>query len=74
MATNPERIPPLPDLPFDIALQVFTDISLRPPGENSSKRADNEVLALVGQSVCSTILTSILFARKPALSSEQLTV
>lgn len=74
MAANPDHIPQLPDLPFDIALQVFTDVSLRPSDESGSKRSDNEVLALVGQTVCSAILTSILFSRKPPLGSEQLIV
>jgi hypothetical protein len=74
MAANPEQIPKLPDLPFDIALQVFTDVSLRPSDENGSKRSDNEVLAIVGQTVCSAIFTSILFSRKPPLGPEQLIV
>jgi dsRNA-specific ribonuclease len=70
----PIRVPNLPDLPFDIALQVFTDVSLRPPDDNGSRRADNEVLSVLGQSACSTILTSILCSRTPALSAGQIIV
>jgi hypothetical protein len=71
---SPNRIPPLPNLSFDIALQIFTDISLRPPGATSASRTDNEVLATVGQSACHAIITTHLFQRKPALSAEEIEV
>jgi hypothetical protein len=70
----PTRIPQLPDLPFDIALQVFTDVSLRPQDDNGSRGADNEVLSVLGQSACSTVLTSILCSRRPALSAPEIRV
>lgn len=70
----PIRVPPLPDLPFDIALQVFTDVSLRAQDDNGSRRADNEVLSVLGKSVCSTALTSILYSRMPALCTEDIIV
>lgn len=69
---QPEKVPSLPDVPFDIALQVFTDVSLRVPGD--SNRSDNEVLAIVGKSALESILTSILFHRMPPLNAEELKV
>ncbi|KAG8768942.1 hypothetical protein FRC16_006848 [Serendipita sp. 398] len=75
MEANPPltRIPSLPDLPFNIALQVFTDISLRRKGEDGSNRTDNDVLSVVGQSACDTVLTTLLYSRNPPLSVDGLT-
>ncbi|KAG8834339.1 hypothetical protein FRC17_009107 [Serendipita sp. 399] len=67
------RIPPLPELPFNIALQVFTDISLRRKGEDGSSRTDNDVLSVVGQTACITAWTTILYTRDPHLSVDGLT-
>ncbi|CAG7847610.1 SubName: Full=Uncharacterized protein {ECO:0000313/EMBL:CCA68546.1} [Serendipita indica DSM 11827] len=72
MERNPGRVPKLPDLPVSIALEVFTDKSLRPKGDDQRFRADNEVLSLLGQSACQTIFTSILYARDPPLAAEEL--
>ena len=70
----PVRVPKLPDLPFETALQVFTDVSLRSKADDGSERQDNEALSVLGKSVCSTVLTSILFSRKPALNAEDIIV
>lgn len=66
------RVPPLPDLAFNIALQVFTDISLRPHDDNGSRQQDNEILSVMGKSACSTVFTSILCTRTPALCAEDI--
>jgi len=64
--------PPLPDLPNDLALQVFTDVSLRPSYENGSSHTDNEVLSVVGEAATQAVFTAILFARQPGLSSDEI--
>jgi len=69
-----KQIPQLPELPFDIALEVFTDVSLRPQDDKPSRRNDNEVLSVLGQSVCTTVFTSILYSRSPPLSAKDLIV
>lgn len=69
---SPNRLPTLPNLSFEIALQIFTDTSLRPTNATSASRTDNEVLAQVGQSACHTIVTTFLFQRKPPLTAEEI--
>jgi len=64
--------PPLPDLPTDLALQVFTDTSLRQPGENGSSHTDNEVLSVVGEAATQAAYSAILFEREPGLTAEAL--
>jgi hypothetical protein len=64
-------LPPLPDLPTGLALQVFTDASLRPPGEDGSSHTDNEVLSVVGEAAIQAVYSTILFA-KPGLTADQL--
>lgn len=64
--------PPLPDLPTDLALQVFTDPSLRPPGENGSSHTDNEVLSVVGEAATQAAYSAILFEREPRLTAQAL--
>jgi dsRNA-specific ribonuclease len=64
--------PPLPELPTDLALQVFTDPSLRPPGENGSSHTDNEVLSVVGMAATQAAYSAILFEREPRLTAEAL--
>jgi dsRNA-specific ribonuclease len=64
--------PPLPDLPTELALQVFTDRSLRPSGENGSSHTDNEVLSVVGEAVIQAAYSAILFEKRPRLTAEAL--
>lgn len=64
--------PALPDLPTDLALKVFTDVSLRAPGENGSSHTDNEVLSVVGVAATEAAYSAILFARQPGLTAEEL--
>jgi len=64
--------PLLPDLPTDLALQVYTDPSLRPTGETGSSHTDNELLSVVGQAATQAAYTAILFERQPGLTAEEL--
>jgi len=59
-------------LPTDLALKVFTDPSLRLPGENGSSHTDNEVLSVVGEAATEAAYSAILFARQPGLTAEEL--
>ena len=64
--------PLLPEVPTDLALQVYTDASLRPPGETGSSHKDNEVLSVVGEAATHAAYTAILFARQPGLSASEI--
>ena len=64
--------PPLPDLPTDLALQVFTDPSLRASGENGSSHTDNEVLSVVGEAAVIAAYSAILFEKEPPLDAKAL--
>ncbi len=64
--------PLLPDVPTDLALQVFTDSSLRVSGEDGSSHTDNEVLAVVGEAAVTAAYSAILFEREPRLDAKAL--
>lgn len=64
--------PPLPDVPTDLALQVFTDSSLRVSGENGSSHTDNEVLSVVGEAAVMAAYSAILFEKEPRLDAQEL--
>jgi len=66
--------PHLPDLPTDIALQTFTDISLRSSIDTGAERSDHEALSVLGRSACETAFTAILYTRRPNLGGEGIVV
>lgn len=68
------RRPTLPDLPTDIALQTFTDVSLRSSDDTGAERSDHEALSILGRSACETAFTAILFIRRPNLNAGDLLV
>lgn len=66
--------PYLPDLPTDIALQTFTDVSLRSSIDTGAERSDHEALSVLGRSACETAFTAILYTRRPNLGGEGIVV
>ncbi|KAF8641655.1 hypothetical protein AX16_009881 [Volvariella volvacea WC 439] len=65
-------IPSLPMLQSpDIILTVFTHKSLQSPGPSANFDA-NQGLAALGESVLDTVVTKILFSRRPMLSGDQI--
>lgn len=68
------RFPALPELPADIALQVFTDKSLRPLNDDGGSHSDNEALSILGESACRTAEVAMLYSRIPGLGVEAIKV
>lgn len=64
------HLPPLPELPQDPTLLIFTDKSLR---EGSSSN-DNETLSILGASAVKTAVSTILLRRRPPPSPQELLV
>ncbi|KZT02927.1 uncharacterized protein LAESUDRAFT_660725, partial [Laetiporus sulphureus 93-53] len=60
--------PPVPKLPGDIILEVFSHRSLRFPGAQTNEESDcgdNERLSMLGEKVLDTAVTFTLFNKKP---------
>ena len=68
------RIPLLPRINGDVALQVFTHISLRRPGASPANYDDNGRLADLGRNLFELALTDILFRQRPMLQATEISV
>ncbi|KAF9479708.1 hypothetical protein BDN70DRAFT_834000 [Pholiota conissans] len=70
---NASRIPPLPRINGDLALQVFTHKSLRRPNVSPADYGDNERLADLGRTMCEFAITQALFEYRPMMRAAALT-
>ncbi|KJA25860.1 hypothetical protein HYPSUDRAFT_134007 [Hypholoma sublateritium FD-334 SS-4] len=66
------RIPLLPQINGDVALQVFTHISLRRPGASPANYGDNGRLADLGRNLFELVVTDILFRQRPMLQAVEI--
>ncbi|KAF8913028.1 hypothetical protein CPB84DRAFT_1841453 [Gymnopilus junonius] len=66
---DPSRVPPLPRINSDIALQVFTHRSLRRPNASPAHYGDNERLQELGKAAFDAALVYALFRRRPFLQA-----
>ncbi|PPQ65788.1 hypothetical protein CVT24_012005 [Panaeolus cyanescens] len=59
--------PSLPKISIELTLQVFTHKSLRRPHKNpaDAEQNDNERLSILGETVFNSVVTDILFRRRP---------
>ncbi|KAG6862194.1 hypothetical protein C0995_004276 [Termitomyces sp. Mi166 len=64
--------PPLPKVSSDLVLQVFTHISLRRTSGSAEDYGDNERLIRLGQLVLDAAVTSILFNKRPILTTQEI--
>jgi dsRNA-specific ribonuclease len=71
---NASRIPPLPRVNGDLALQVFTHKSLRRPNGSPADYGDNERLADLGRVMFDLAVTHTLFEHRPMLRASVLSV
>ncbi len=74
--TTMSNFPPLPKLPGEVILDVYTHKSLRFPGAPSddSEYGDNERLAILGEKVLETAVTDTLFRKRPMLKADEIEV
>lgn len=68
------RLPPLPRISGDVALQVFTHISLRRPDASPTDYGDNERLAYLGRPLLELAVTHVLFQCRPILRGIEISV
>ncbi|KAF9056552.1 hypothetical protein BJ165DRAFT_535411 [Panaeolus papilionaceus] len=70
--------PPLPQISIDLTLQVFTHKSLRRPPDPQNpadaEQHDNERLSILGATVFNSVVTDILFRRRPHFVAEDIEV
>ncbi|KAK7059141.1 hypothetical protein VNI00_001767 [Paramarasmius palmivorus] len=70
----PVELPPLPKIPSDYILQVYTHKSLRRSDDVSPEEfKDSERLSVLGEKIFYAAVTNVLFRRKPMKTRDEIT-